>query len=145
LKTFHFAAVLLGAAALLSSLPAMAVYRCESKGKVTYQDAACPGGREVEAIQTSPKDAEAARKRAADERKLLKQIQNDQKREEASAARKRSAAAKVAASKEKKCVSLARRKQYASEDAALARGKAIDKAKRNARRKDEEYQQECRS
>jgi hypothetical protein len=145
LKHLNFAAALLGAAALLSSLPAMAVYRCESKGKVTYQDTACPGGREIEAIETSPKDAEAARKRAAEERKLLKQIQSDQKREEASAARKSSAAVKVAAGKEKKCVSLARRKQYASEDAALARGKAIDKAKRTARRREEEYLQECRS
>lgn len=140
-----FAAALLGTAALLASLPAMAVYRCESKGKVTYQDTACPGGREVEAIQTSPKDAEAARKRAAEERKLLKQIQSDQKREEANAARQRSAVAKIAADKEKKCVSLARRKQYASEDAAVARGKAIDKAQRNAKRREEEYRQECRS
>jgi hypothetical protein len=144
LKPLQIAALSLGAAALLATAPAMAVYRCESKGQVSYQDAPCPGGRQVETIETNPRDAEAARKRAATERKLLKQIQSDKQREDAAAAKESSAAAKRSAAKEKKCAGLARRRQWTMEDAAVARGKAIEPAKRKARRADEVFQQECR-
>jgi hypothetical protein len=45
---------------LFSSAPAMAIYKCEAHGKVTYSDEHCPGGKLMDLTPQGPADTSTA-------------------------------------------------------------------------------------
>jgi hypothetical protein len=45
---------------LFSSAPAMAIYKCEAGGKITYSDERCPGGKVVDLSPQGPADTSTA-------------------------------------------------------------------------------------
>ncbi len=120
--------------------PALAVYKCESDGKVGYSETPCPDGQLLD-LNTSVRDADAAQAKqqiTADKKKLAN-MENTRHKREAIEER----AARVQAAKYKKCAALAQRKKWALEDAASASGKSSAKARRNAQRLSEKYELEC--
>jgi hypothetical protein len=141
--------LLLALPLLLCSLPAWAVYKCDSDGKVTYSDAACANGKTV-AIDdargvkspvpaTSAKDKAVQQRldksRAAEDKQLNRQREKQERAE---------ARAKLVAEKQKrKCAQLAQRKSWAEEDLRNAPAKAMEKARRKSQRAAENYRAEC--
>ncbi|MFJ9450030.1 MULTISPECIES: DUF4124 domain-containing protein [unclassified Herbaspirillum] len=134
---------------LLCSLPAWAVYKCDSDGKVTYSDAACANGKSIAIDDTrgvkSPAPVAAAKdkavqqrldkSRAAEEKRVSRQREK-QEREDARA--------KLVAEKQKrKCAQLAQRKAWAEEDLRNAPVKTMEKARRKSQRATENYRAEC--
>jgi len=137
---------LLSALLLSLAIPAFAVYKCAAEGKVSYSDAPCAGGRtiDVDAAPTAGSTAQS-RNQLEQQKAELKRLENARYREESHQAELRKAAARASAAREKKCTTLARRKKWASEDAAMAVGKSAEKARRKARRAEETWQDECGS
>ena len=128
---------------LSSSLPALAMYKCEDGGKISYSDTACAvNGREID-IAVPPADAAGADKRLAREKSELKRLESDRHKREAREEKEQLRIAHAQASRKKKCDTLARRVKWAEEDAGLATGRAADKARRKARRMNEQYDGEC--
>ncbi|MCW5298127.1 hypothetical protein DXT88_08040 [Herbaspirillum lusitanum] len=140
---------LLALSLLLCSLPAWAVYKCDSDGKVTYSDAACANGTTV-AIDdargvNSPTQTTAAKdkalrqrldkSRAAEEKRVSRQREK-QEREEARARL-------VAEKQKRKCAQLAQRKSWAEDDLRNAPVKTMEKARRKSQRAAENYRAEC--
>lgn len=134
---------------LAISVPALAAYKCELGGKVTYSDVPCLDGKGQELKQTEPntvssRDAAQATQQSVREKKELTRLETLRHKREAIEEKEARQAARVAASKRKKCESLAQRVKWAQEDAAHAAGRTAEKAKRKARRLDEKYELECR-
>ncbi|MDB5764203.1 MAG: hypothetical protein JWQ21_3198 [Herminiimonas sp.] len=135
------------------SAPALAIYKCESNGKITYSDEPCRGGKVLDVDPASGKtaasdaadaaDAADAGKQITREKSEVKRLENERHKREAKDEQAQQKAARISAAKHKKCVSLAMRKKWGEEDAAAASGKSAEKAKRNARRKAEKYETEC--
>jgi len=128
---------------VLGSAPAMAIYKCEAGGKITYSDEACPGGRAVDIQNGGKPVASDAGQRAAREKSELERLQQARRKEEAANQKEQAKIAKADAATHKKCATLAMRKKWGEEDAAAASLKSAEKAKRNARRKAEKYEAEC--
>lgn len=134
-------------AALLASLvvlatPAFAIYKCEKNGTITYSDEACANGTSLR-IDAAPSDADAAKQRAANQERQLKQIEREHHKQELEERRVAKRASQARASKQKKCEKLALQVKWANEDVATATVKSIDKEKRKARRAQEKYETEC--
>jgi hypothetical protein len=134
---------------LASSAPALAIYKCESNGKVTYSDSSCPGGKIMELPDTaseriSPADAAKAKQQTAREKADAAHLAKERHQREASEQRQQQQAFKAAAARKKNCTTLAQRKKWAEEDAAGASAKSTEKARRNARRIAEKYEAQCK-
>jgi hypothetical protein len=130
------------------SMPAMAVYKCESQGRVTYSDTPC-GAKQTTLPPAPPAvDAAAARQQAARERQLLTAIEKDRAAERAVSEReqRRRKPDKSELAHQKKCSLLGLEKKWSAEDAdsmppmVSARGQDL---KKTARRKAERYEAEC--
>ncbi len=124
--------------------PALAIYKCEADGRTAYSDTPCPGGQ-VLGIAPAPSAADLVRseKQAARDRARIKQSENEKRKLEAQEEKERQRAAHVAAAHRKRCSLLERRKSYAEEDAASAKGKSVARAKLRARRVEEKFEEEC--
>jgi hypothetical protein len=130
------------------SAPAMAVYKCESRGKTTYSDTPCVEGKSQELsnrqiVTASESDTAEAQRQLAQDKREARRLESARLRREAAEEKERSRIAKAHASKKKQCASLALRKKWSDEDAADAAGKSAEKARRNARRAAEKYELEC--
>jgi hypothetical protein len=133
--------ILLASLVLLAT-PAFAIYKCEKNGAITYSDEACANGTSLR-VDTAPSDASAAKRRAANDEKQLKQIEREHSKQEIEDRRMAKHAAQVRTSKQKKCEKLGLQVKWANEDVATATVKSIDKEKRKARRAQEKYETEC--
>lgn len=130
------------------SMPALAIYKCESHGHVTYTDVPCGAKQSRLPPAPAPADAAGARRQAAIERQQLAVMEKDQ--EKARAARERQQQRrekeKSAQAQKKKCALRALEKKWSAEDAASAARTVSDKGeglKRQARRKAERFEAEC--
>jgi hypothetical protein len=141
--------LLLALPLLFCTLPAWAVYKCESNGQVTYSDAACANSKPVVIDDTrgvkNPAPVAAAKdkavqqrldkSRAAEDKRLTRQRENQERAE---------ARAKLVAEKQKrKCAQLAQRKAWAEDDLRNAPVKTMEKARRKSQRAAENYRAEC--
>ncbi|HZW14233.1 MAG TPA: DUF4124 domain-containing protein [Noviherbaspirillum sp.] len=135
---------LLTAILLSCAIPSFAIYKCESGGKIVYSDTACNGGTEMHINTTPSPDAEAALRRAAQEKRQAERLESARLKREASEAKEQKRVAREEATKRKRCDTLARRQKWAEEDAASVAGTKVEAARRKARRAAEEYQAECR-
>jgi len=126
------------------SMPALAIYKCESAGTTTYSEAPCPGGKLMD-LGDMPNEADAPKssQQTAKEKKELARLENARHKSEAAEEKVKRQAARAAAARERKCASLAQRKNWLQEDAAKASGKSAEKAKLKARRMAEKYRLEC--
>ncbi len=131
---------------LAAPLPALAIYKCENAGKVSYSDMPCTGNRtstittDHNTIGPGPAGDDARLERQKDELARMQRARHQREAREETAARK---AAKAYAAHEKKCAALAQRKKWREEDAAMATGKKVARARLLARRMGEKYQLEC--
>ena len=128
------------------SMPALAIFKCESHGRFTYTDIPCDGKQVQLPSPVLPSDPDAARQRAASEHRQIERIEKDRDKAQADLARQRQQKDKLALAHKKKCTLLALEKKWSEEDAAGASRLTIDKAaagKRRARQKAERYEAEC--
>ncbi len=130
----------------LMPLPALSIYKCESNRAISYSDIPCSSGASstidtsFNTISPAPSstDQQLVRQKAE-----LKRLENARHKREEKEDKERQQAAKVAAAKQKKCAGLAQRRKWSDEDAALATGKAGERARIKARRMSEKYLLEC--
>lgn len=127
---------------LLAS-PALAIYKCQSDHGTIYSDTPCPNAKVLDINSAAPADPDNARHQAAQEKKSLKQLEDARHKSERIEEKDRQRAARAQATVRKTCAKLALRKKWADEDAASATGKSADKARRKARRVEEQFQAEC--
>jgi hypothetical protein len=128
------------------SMPALAIFKCESQGHFTYTDVPCSGKQAQLPSALAPSDPDAARQLAASERSQIERIEKDREKAQADLARQRRQKDKLALAHKKKCTLLALEKKWSEEDAAGALQLTIDRAaagKRRARQKAERYEAEC--
>ena len=130
------------------SMPAMAVYKCESQGRITYTDIPCSAAQIEPRPVPLPADAAAARQRAASERQQLASIEKTREAEGAARAReqRRHKQDKAEVAHKKKCTLLGLEKKWSAEDAASGSRTISEKTqglKKTARRKAERYDAEC--
>lgn len=133
-------------------LSALAVYKCESVQAgsrtrvVSYSDSPCPEGKSTvldtfsSSASPTPETADSRLERQKEELQRLERIRHRREAQEDKEARK---AARVWAVRQKKCAKLAQQQRWREEDAAIAVGKAADRARLKARRSGEAYQLEC--
>ena len=124
------------------SAPALAVYKCESDGKVSYSDLPCDDAKPLDVDTRSPDASDASRK-LAQEKNKLKKLEHERHKREAAEQRELKNASRKSAARHKKCNTYLRRLKWANEDVAASTGRANEKAKRKARRITEEYEAEC--
>jgi len=144
MKTKAVSGHLLATLLLTCATPSFAIYKCESGGKVIYSDAACINGKALQIDAAPPADADAALRRAAQEKRQAEQLERSRQKRAASEDKEHKRAARAEAAQQKKCDTLARRQKWADEDAASASGRKLEAARRKARRAAEEYLAECR-
>jgi hypothetical protein len=130
------------------SMPAMAVYKCESEGRLTYTDIPCVGAQTELRLAPLPADAAAARQRAASERQQLASIEKNQEADRVNREReqRRRKQDKTTLMHKKKCALLGLEKTWSDEDAASGSRTTSEKTqglKKTARRKAERYDVEC--
>lgn len=130
------------------SMPAMAIYKCESQGHVTYTDVPCGGTRTALPPAPLPADAAGASQRATSERQQLAAIAKSQDTERLRNEReqRRHKPDKTELAHKKKCMLLALEKKWSAEDAASGSHTVSEKTqglKKAARRKAERYDAEC--
>lgn len=130
------------------SMPALAVYKCESQGHVTYTDIPCGPTQTALPPVPLPMDAAAAREQTASERRQLAAIEKSRQAERAASERDRPRHKqdKAEAAHKKKCTLLGLEQKWTAEDAAVASHTVSEKTqglKKTARRKAERYEAEC--
>lgn len=136
--------ILLTPLLLAACAPALAVYKCESGGKLTYSDTPCPDGKGrimSEAIQ--PQGAIDVSSRVLRNKAEADRLERERHQREAHEEKERQQAARVATRNKKKCDALALRKKWSDEDAVNATGKPAEKSRLKARRAAEKYNLEC--
>ncbi len=138
LRPFLFASL------LCCSVPALAIYKCEAGGKMTYSDSPCAGGKVLDIDGAPAADAQRAAEQAARDKKTLKRLEDQQRKQTAKDKQALQRSAKAEANRQKKCTSLERRQRWAAEDAAHATGKSAERAKQKARRAVEAYEDACK-
>jgi hypothetical protein len=131
-------------AAFIVANPAFAIYKCEANGAITYSDAPCPGGKQLDIPGAEQPDAANAKQRAMRDKQALARLENERRKQELQDEKDRKKSARARAALEHKCATLDRRRKWAVEDAASATGKSADKAKRKARRAEELFEAECK-
>jgi hypothetical protein len=131
----------------LFSMPAMAVYKCESGEKVTYSDAPCRNGKTTDmgnqARQSSASDIAKAEQQNEREKQQLKQLENARHKREAKEEKEQQRLAKNLQAKKKKCQALEQKHRWSKEDLDRASAKKLDSARRRERRLAEKYALEC--
>lgn len=130
------------------SEPALAIYKCEGGGKISYSDLPCTdtqtdskSGRLI--IPPAPTDTRAAQEKLAQDKRRLQALETQRSKEEASAAKERQKIAKEQERKKKRCAILEQRTRWAKEDAASANVKRMAREQRKAQRAAEKQQLEC--
>ncbi len=142
----RIAALIPMAMAAAITLPAAAVHRCESGGKVSYSDLPCAGASTL-TIDDAPPSVRAAtaadphQQRQAAELARLQQLRELRERQDQ---RIRDLAARGAAAREKKCRTLAMQLKWRDEDLREASLKQEANARKRLRRAEERYREECR-
>lgn len=127
-----------------SSLPALAIYRCEAGGKVSYSDQPCANGRLVDIkAEDAPRDAGKAAAALSQDKARLRELESDRRRREDKEESERKAVARANFAKRNRCRVLEQRKNWATEDVATASGRTQEKAKRKMRRVSEQFEGEC--
>ena len=128
----------------LASTPALAIYKCESAGSVTYSDAPCPGGKQIDVADPVP-SAEAARaaERARRQREDLSRIDGERNKLQAQDLKHRNQVARTESAKAKKCAQLALRRKSAQDTVATAPPRGMSKARLKAQRAAERHDLEC--
>jgi hypothetical protein len=136
--------LLLTALLLSAGTPALAIYKCESGGKVGYSDTPCSSGKNtVLSAATQPALASDANSRLLRDKAELGRLERERHQGEAQDEKERARDARLAANHRKKCDALALRRKWAEEDAAHAVGKSAEKVKRKAHRSAEKFELEC--
>jgi hypothetical protein len=129
------------------SLPAFAIYKCESGDKVIYGDAPCNNGKSYDlgdkTSHSSASDIAKANEQNIEEKSKLKHLENARHKKEAAEEKQQQKIAKAEVSKKKKCTSLELRRKWNHEDMANSAGKKHESAKRKETRLKEEYELEC--
>lgn len=130
------------------SMPAMAVYKCESQGHVTYTDIPCGAAQTTLPPVPLPADAVAAKQQATSEKRQLAAIEKSQQAERVANAheQRRRKQDKTETAHRKKCTLLGLEKKWSAEDAAAASRTISEKTtamKKAARRKAERHEAEC--
>lgn len=130
------------------SMPAMAIYKCESQGHVTYTDVPCGATPNVLPAAPLPADAAGASRRAESERRQLAAIAKSRDAERLGSEReqRRHKPDKTELAHKKKCTLLGLEKKWSAEDAASGSHTVSEKTqglKKAARRKAERYDAEC--
>lgn len=130
------------------SSPALAIYKCEKNGKVTYGDQACPGvdmPALSEPLVSRPpaNDSSRAKQQLSHDKHALRRMENERHRREAREDQERRTAARLHASHQRKCSTLTLRKKTADDNAAQAAGKTAARARQKARRAAEVLDAEC--
>lgn len=133
---------------LLASLPAYAIYKCESGGKTSYSDLPCAdtagnskSGRII--IPPAPTDTRAAQEKLMQDKRRLQTLETQRNKEAAAAEKERQKIAKEQEGKKKRCAALEQRTRWAQEDAARATVKRMAREQRKAQRAAEKQQLEC--
>lgn len=121
---------------------ALAVYRCESAGQVTYTDHPCAGTHLV--LPDAPPGQSQESEPLARERAELARLQKLREQRERQSQQIRDLAARGAAAREKRCRSLALQLQWREEDLRDTPPDRLASAKKRARRAAEKYRSECR-
>ena len=130
------------------SMPALAIYKCESHGRITYSDQACGGAQSELPPPEPPSDPAGARRQAASERSQLAHIEKEQDKAQASNRRQQQLREhdKTTLAQQKKCRQLALEKKWSAEDAGSMPHTISEKTiglRKQARRKAERYAVEC--
>ena len=130
------------------SMPAMAIYKCDSQGRITYTDIPCGAAQMELRPAPLPADAAAARQQAASAQRQLAGIEKIQEAERVAREReqRRHKQDKAEIAHKKKCTLLGLEKKWSAEDAASGSRTISEKTqglKKAARRKAERYDAEC--
>jgi hypothetical protein len=130
---------------VLICAPALAVYKCESGGTITYSDEPCRGGKvlELDNPASGKTPASSAEHQAALDKREARRLEKERHQREAMESKEQQRVAYVNATRQKRCASLALQKKWSEEDAAAATGRSADRAIRKARRSAEKYEAEC--
>ncbi|MEO0316658.1 MAG: hypothetical protein RL404_335 [Pseudomonadota bacterium] len=140
-------ATLFGAAIMSAfPLPALAIHRCQSAGKISYSDLPCPGSslmRIDDPVRSTPtaNEADTNQQRQAAELARLQQLRELRERQDQ---RIRDLAARGAAAREKKCHTLGLQRKWREEDLRDASLRQEANARKRLRRIEERYRDECR-
>ncbi len=129
-------------AILLSPPSAVAIYRCEQNGSVTYTDFPCDG-RRIDITRSVP-PAQDSGDHLKNERREVGRLQKMREQRERQDMQIRDLAARGAAARDRKCRSLALQLKWREED---ARETTLDKAqhtRKQLRRAQEKFDAECR-
>lgn len=135
--------VFLGMSSL--TVPAWAIYKCQSGDQVTYRDAPCEGTAATSRLPTTPTPSSNpdAQKRLNEQKKELNSLRKERERREAVDEKERQRIARTRQTQQKKCAELAMRAQWAKEDAAKANIRSADRLQRQARRATEKHALHC--
>lgn len=130
------------------SMPALAIYKCESQGHVTYTDIPCGAGHAALPALPLPADAAGARQRAASDSRQLAAIAKGQEADRVGREReqRRQKHDKAGVAHQKKCTLLGLERKWSAEDAAAGAHTVSEKTqalKKAARRKAERHEAEC--
>ena len=127
---------------LLQPLTALAIFRCESQGKVTYADLPCPGNKlEISNEASVPVPDTDATKKERSEVNRLQKLREQRERQDQQI---RDLSARGAAARERKCRSLALQVKWREEDVRESTLDKATKAKIRLRRAVEKFDSECR-
>lgn len=132
----------------LISLPAAAVYRCESRTGTSYADSPCANEVSIDISEqvrdpVLPGDAALAQQRAKRQKQEIARIEKERNAEIEAASKARRQFSRKAATKEKECQALALRVKWAEEDLAAANGRLRASAQRKAKRVAEKHALAC--
>lgn len=137
--------LIVGCLLVLMIDPALAVYKCEADGKVSYGDSACADGKKLPfSPETDAASASMAQKRLMSDKKEAERLSAIRHKEEAIQEKQAAKYRRIAASQQKKCLLMEQRLKWAEEDASKATGSSAEKSRRKAKRANEKYQLECK-
>jgi hypothetical protein len=130
------------------SMPALATYKCEWQGQVTYTDIPCGTTQKTLPPLPLPADAAGASQQAASERHQLAGIEKTRQAERVASDReqRRHKQDKAELAHKKKCTLLELERKWSAQDAAANAHTVSEKTqvlKKTARRKAERYDAEC--
>lgn len=130
---------------LTFSTPALAIYKCESGGRIVYSDTPCSNGKSTTLnIDAGPLgDPDTARDQVEQDKRQLQQLESARQKQDAIDDREHRRRQKAHAAKQKKCADLALKRKWAEEDVTNAHPKSVERARRSARRAAEKHELEC--
>lgn len=132
---------------LVCPMPALAIYKCETGGAVSYSDAPCRSGKSSTIMTGSMGNGMVsvpADSRLEEQKAELQRLQDARQRREAQDEKAAQKIIRAHAAKQRKCAKLRLQQKWREEDAAMAAGKASERARLKARRMAEALELECR-